>query len=90
VAGRASFGLDASAALQSRTQSNRDRLEKRKCHWHHLVTWSKEELFQEAQNLMNAAGSDIKIGFSYLLKATILMFCREKIAEISRLFYSGH
>jgi hypothetical protein len=35
-----------------------------KYHWRRFVTWSKEELRQEVQNLMNGFGSVFKIGFS--------------------------
>lgn len=35
-----------------------------KYHWRRFVTWSKDELFEEVQRLMDGVGSDYKIGFS--------------------------
>jgi transposase len=35
-----------------------------KYHWRRFVTWSKDELLEEVQKLMNGIGSDYKIGFS--------------------------
>jgi transposase len=32
--------------------------------WRRFVTWSKDELPEEVQMLMNGVGSDFKIGFS--------------------------
>ncbi|MCI0564381.1 MAG: IS630 family transposase [Nitrososphaera sp.] len=36
-----------------------------KYHWRRFVTWSKEELFEQVQNLMTGIGSSFKISFSY-------------------------
>ncbi len=35
-----------------------------KYHWRRFVTWSKEELFEQVQNLMAGIGSNFKISFS--------------------------
>ncbi len=35
-----------------------------KYHWHRFVTWSKEQLFDEVQNLMAGVGSGFKISFA--------------------------
>lgn len=35
-----------------------------KYHWRRFVTWSKEELFEQVQNLMEGIGSNFKISFT--------------------------
>jgi hypothetical protein len=35
-----------------------------KYHWRRFVTWSKEELFEQVQNLMAGVGSNFKISFT--------------------------